>query len=611
MAHQCNIRVKDALISKSEQHINRILNNLPSAPEGLFIFKGKMENGIKEEGEPGMSSINKVDPGKPAPLTWQRQLDSKVNLPIGFTLKFQEIRHMVGSFHCHSGGEHKVGLATCFVCNILCLEFVVNGEEHGCHNLYLSNEHNSLQSSLSLYKISEGPNGFATVSSCQKRSSRRAVLEASEEVTEANFSNLNYLPEHVKKAQFWQISFLRQSSASGIESWDWNLKGEKCAYHALYPRAWTVYEGEPDPELRIVCRQLSPIIPHNYKESSLPVSVFTFTLSNSGQTPADVTLLFTWANSVGGVSALSEQQMDVLLVSFAIAAKETADVFVTECPCFVISGDSRGITAKDMWNEIKKNGSFEHLDCKRTSPSEPGSSIGAAIAASVIVPSGAVRTVTFSLAWDSPEVRFCAITKFYGTLGDAAPNMAHDAILEHAQWESEIEAWQRPIIADKRFPEWYPITLFNELYYLNAGGTIWTGSDLNTPIDDANANDTAVEVLKRMTSTLDNIHTPAVSNAALGTRLLQNEEESIGQFLYLEGSEYLMWNTYDVHFYSSFAILMLFPKLELSIQRDFAAAVMLHDPDRMQIMSDGKWVPRKVLGSVPHDIGLNDPCCHW
>lgn len=36
--------------------------------------------------------------------------------------------------------------------------------------------------------------------------------------------------------------------------------------------------GEPDPELRIVCRQISPIIPHNYKESSFPVSVFTFTV---------------------------------------------------------------------------------------------------------------------------------------------------------------------------------------------------------------------------------------------------------------------------------------------------------------------------------------------
>lgn len=94
----------------------------------------------------------------------------------------------------------------------------------------------------------------------------------------------------------------RQESESGIGSWDWNMKGDKSTYHALYPRSWTIYEGnmlinnsftlvdiavwgwilgctgEPDPELRIVCRQVSPFIPHNYKESSFPVSVFTFTV---------------------------------------------------------------------------------------------------------------------------------------------------------------------------------------------------------------------------------------------------------------------------------------------------------------------------------------------
>lgn len=37
---------------------------------------------------------------------------------------------------------------------------------------------------------------------------------------------------------------------------------------------------------------------------------------------------------------------------------------------------------------------------------EPGTSIGAAIAASVNVPSQATRTVTFSLAWACPEVKF-------------------------------------------------------------------------------------------------------------------------------------------------------------------------------------------------------------
>jgi non-lysosomal glucosylceramidase len=130
-----------------------------------------------------------------------------------------------------------------------------------------------------------------------------------------------------------------------------------------------------------------------------------------------------------------------------------------------------------------------------------------------------------------------------------------------------------------------------------------TRSDLKCTNGATDENDTAVEILERMTSTLEQIRSSVRSDAALGTNLLQNGEENIGQFLYLEGSEYIMWNTYDVHFYSSFAILMLFPKLELSVQRDFAAAVLIHDPGKMQIMSDGKWVPRKLLGSVPHDIG--------
>ena len=67
-------------------------------------------------------------------------------------------------------------------------------------------------------------------------------------------------------------------------------------------------------------------------------------------------------------------------------------------------------------------------------------------------------------------------------------------------------------------------------------------------------NNTAVDILDRMASILEKIHAPISSNSAFGTSLLQ-EEENIGQFLYLEGIEYCMWNTYDVHFYSSFAQL--------------------------------------------------------
>ncbi|PPS15219.1 hypothetical protein GOBAR_AA05366 [Gossypium barbadense] len=221
-------------------------------------------------------------------------------------------------------------------------------------------------------------------------------------------------------------------------------------------------------------------------------------------------------------------------------------------------------------------------------------------------------------------------TIFYGTDGDAAANIARDAILENSNWESLIEAWQRPLLDDKRLPEWYPVTLFNEVYYLNSGGTVWTdgsppvrssvsieGSNcsldrselgLKSIIDTTCQNDTTTNILGRVTSILEQtMHTPNSSNSAFGTNLLQEGEDNIGQFLYLEGTGYHMWNTYDVHFYASFALIRFFPKLQLSIQRDFAAAVLMHDSNKMKLIHDGQLVSRKVLGAVPHDIGIDDP----
>jgi non-lysosomal glucosylceramidase len=75
----------------------------------------------------------------------------------------------------------------------------------------------------------------------------------------------------------------------------------------------------------------------------------------------------------------------------------------------------------------------------------------------------------------------------------------------------------------------------------------------------------------------------------------------------LEGIEYIMWCTYDVHFYASFALLNLFPKIELSIQRDFARAVLFEDKRKVKFLADGTWGIRKVKGAVPHDLGTHDP----
>ena len=63
-------------------------------------------------------------------------------------------------------------------------------------------------------------------------------------------------------------------------SWQWRVKPEDCLYCALYPRSWTVF-NIPEVGLRIICRQVSPVLPGDYKDSSLPVSVFVFNVENN------------------------------------------------------------------------------------------------------------------------------------------------------------------------------------------------------------------------------------------------------------------------------------------------------------------------------------------
>ncbi|KAF2285644.1 hypothetical protein GH714_006164 [Hevea brasiliensis] len=68
-----------------------------------------------------------------------------------------------------------------------------------------------------------------------------------------------------------------------------------------------------------------------------------------------------------------------------------------------------------------------------------------------------------------------------------------------------------------------------------------------------------------------------------------------------------MWCTYDVHFYASFALLELFPKIELNIQRDFAKAVLCEDGRKVKFLAEGNVGIRKVRGAIPHDLGTHDP----
>uniref|UniRef100_A0A0E0EYT6 Non-lysosomal glucosylceramidase n=1 Tax=Oryza meridionalis TaxID=40149 RepID=A0A0E0EYT6_9ORYZ len=431
---------------------------------------------------------------------------------------------------------------------------------------------------------------------------------------------------------------LKKCNDSGISSWDWNLSGQHSTYHALFPRAWTVYDGEPDPDLKISCRQISPFIPHDYKDSSLPTSVFVYTLVNTGKDRAKVSLLMTWANSIGGFSHHSGGHFnepfitakDNPPVTFAIAACETQNVNVTVLPVFGLSGEGHD-SAKQMWDRMKQNGHFdrENFEAGTSMPSSSGETLCAAVSASTWVEPHGRCTVVFGLAWSSPKIKFqkgCTYnrryTEFYGTSERSAVNLnigfgkrrLRSGKTPYSRMKNFQNDGQPPIIDEKPSPG------SNQQKSSKRG----TRDTKQESVKDNHVKLTAEQVTnggdlangeERSVSKYAAVHGPQMAKATngLGSQepipylLSKNGPENVGKFLYLEGVEYIMWCTYDVHFYASFALLDLFPKIELSIQRDFANAVLYEDRRRMKFLADGTSGIRKVKGAVPHDLGTHDP----
>ena len=116
-------------------------------------------------------------------------------------------------------------------------------------------------------------------------------------------------------------------------------------------------------------------------------------------------------------------------------------------------------------------------------------------------------------------------------------------------------------------PSFYKCVLFNELYFLADGGTVWLNAE---------------------------------NDESLGEKDMRRE---YGRFAYLEGHEYRMYNTYDVHFYASFALLKLFPKLQISLQYDFSDTIKIELDIQRKYLFKGNTGLMKQKNYLPHDIG--------
>lgn len=397
----------------------------------------------------------------------------------------------------------------------------------------------------------------------------------------------------------------KPSSKNLAHAWEWQFPGNRASYHGLYPRAWTKYLL-PGQNITLVCRQISPVFPHDYQETSLPVGVFVWDVYNNGSEPADVSIMFTWKNGTGtssdkkggrwntGFSSASTSGVmfhdghPTQPCTMCISAADGDDVTVTTCTSFDPSSQ-----LKELWNDLKTDGQLNTTKgpSERT---EKGQTLAGAVASSCHVEPNHKGLLEFALSWDMPKVQFDSLpyfrryTRWFGRDGTASLALCSHALEEYPEWEKKINEWQDPILNDDRLPEWYKSALFNELYFITDGGGIWVDIQEDYPNGQKCAH-TRAEPLVR----------------------------EYGRFAYLEGQEYRMYNTYDVHFYASFALIMLWPKLELSLQYDFGHYVDHHDEEEFKDLSSGARSIRKSSGCVPHDAGNpeEDPWvklnCYW
>lgn len=390
-----------------------------------------------------------------------------------------------------------------------------------------------------------------------------------------------------------------------IPEWDWNLDGGCGEYQALYPIALTNINDDKL-GLRMSCKQISPIIANNYKESSYPCCVFEWTVENIKDKDADIGLMFSFKNGFadendakGGHNNDVISNRDITLIkmhnnyiiqkritnaielknpvmyqdplTFAVATKHKPDRDVTYNSKFVLNHEGYA----SLWKDFKKDGKLDNQI--NNDPSKSGEEIGSAVCVSVKLHAGEHKKIVFSLAWDMPVIRFGdgrawyrRYTKFFDKTGNSAGKISIEALNNYEKWENDIIEWQKPILENPKSPDWFKTMLINETYYLSDAGTVWT----NGQPDGYCIEDDPMP-----------------------------ENDDWGHFAYLEGHEYTMYNTYDVHFYASFCLCMLFPELELSLQRDFANSVFMGHQERHWTFGSGGSCIRKIKGAVPHDFG--------
>jgi len=316
-------------------------------------------------------------------------------------------------------------------------------------------------------------------------------------------------------------------------------------YEALFPFSWYRFP-------QATLRQWSPVIPGRERESAWPVAYFEVTLRNlepvDGVREATVAFAFeppvresfvNWPITLAHGDTIAVAQLAGGAGGFALGGEATPAVHVVSA---TLPGKADyELLGGDLWAAVAE------LAGNPTTAASPGDHPGLVVAARVELSRGEERTVRFALAWDLPRVNFGqgeergwwrAHTREFGRSGDASARLVDVALRERADLAQAVERWHaelRARLEGWKAPDWLLPALCNQLSVLVDGGTAWVLSDSGT-------------------------------------------EEHFGT---LECVDYPFFETLDVRYYSSFALLELWPRLEHLVMRDLVRALGQHDCTRV------------------------------
>ena len=372
-------------------------------------------------------------------------------------------------------------------------------------------------------------------------------------------------------------------------------------FYSLFPKSWNVYQT-PNKNLTMICEKYSPIIRNNYKESSFPTALFDWSLYNNSDEMITLSIMFTFQSEesrqrhckssstfkrngtlkngnlfecITMGTTVSDKFSHHDQIQFCVGASSDSESEITSLEYF---NAMNGGHLQEMWNQFERVGSLPKQVSKDTSSKHLNSS---AICVKVQIQPNTCKRISFNLNWNMPIVRFGPkmdvrykkhYTKYFDNVSltddQFCFGLCKESFEQSEEWREEIQKWHIDVISQVKSDTSPTIVsaLFNELYYIVDGGTIWTN----------------------------------------GGELEENQETSsdtLDYFSYLEGHEYLMHNTYDVHFYASHAMIVNWPLIQLSIQRDIARSVGEEISQETTFYLSNMRNKRKVMGAVPHDVG--------